>query len=235
MTGPDPVVEKVLDRLLAGWDTYLEPDRRGWRREMTAALEGAGLLPGAGLTDERIERAAEAIWDADLESAKARQPWGLRPPIVKEHYRSLARAALTSGGTGVQICGTVCAAGPNLEPLACAYKKGHEGNHSWATLPTFLASGGSGEEKCPTCEKTGPDNVDRDFDSGMLEAECGDEWHDRFIGGSGEAPGRLTREDLGALKRRLDGVYMFGDRTHVAHVQAWLRAALRAPSSTDES
>lgn len=33
-------------------------------------------------------------------------------------------------------------------------------------------------ERCPTCNTTGPDVYDRDFDSGMLEARCGDEWHD---------------------------------------------------------
>lgn len=34
------------------------------------------------------------------------------------------------------------------------------------------------EAQCPTCGGTGPDSFDRDFDSGMLEAACGDEWHD---------------------------------------------------------
>jgi hypothetical protein len=35
-------------------------------------------------------------------------------------------------------------------------------------------------EECPTCGGTGPDSVDVDFDSGIPEAACGDEWHDRF-------------------------------------------------------
>jgi hypothetical protein len=35
-----------------------------------------------------------------------------------------------------------------------------------------------GADRCPTCEGTGPDAIDRDFDSGMDEAACGDEWHD---------------------------------------------------------
>jgi hypothetical protein len=35
------------------------------------------------------------------------------------------------------ICGVVCAGGPNGEPLACGYENGHEGVHSWASLPTW--------------------------------------------------------------------------------------------------
>jgi hypothetical protein len=35
------------------------------------------------------------------------------------------------------ICGTVCECGPNREPLACGFPKGHDGAHAWATLPTF--------------------------------------------------------------------------------------------------
>lgn len=38
------------------------------------------------------------------------------------------------------MCGIVSRAGPNGEPLACAYPPGHEGDHSWATLPTFVSS-----------------------------------------------------------------------------------------------
>jgi hypothetical protein len=37
------------------------------------------------------------------------------------------------------ICGMVCTCGPNLEPLACGYKHGHDGEHAWASLPTFVA------------------------------------------------------------------------------------------------
>lgn len=36
-----------------------------------------------------------------------------------------------------RVCGVVCAAGRYGEPLACGYKKGHRGKHSWASLPTF--------------------------------------------------------------------------------------------------
>lgn len=35
------------------------------------------------------------------------------------------------------ICGVICAAGRLGEPLACAWEPGHNGLHSWATLPTF--------------------------------------------------------------------------------------------------
>lgn len=36
------------------------------------------------------------------------------------------------------ICGVVSASGANGEPLACGWPKGHESDHSWATLPTYL-------------------------------------------------------------------------------------------------
>lgn len=38
-----------------------------------------------------------------------------------------------------EICGIICNCGPNGEPLACGYKHDREGNHSWATLPTWRA------------------------------------------------------------------------------------------------
>ncbi len=36
------------------------------------------------------------------------------------------------------ICGVMSNSGPNGEPLACAYQPGHQTDHSWATLPTFV-------------------------------------------------------------------------------------------------
>ena len=36
-----------------------------------------------------------------------------------------------------QICGIVCHCGVKYAPLACGLKAGHEGEHSWANLPTF--------------------------------------------------------------------------------------------------
>ena len=45
---------------------------------------------------ELLDRAANAVWDADLESAKGRQPWATRPEVVKAHYRKLALAALSA-------------------------------------------------------------------------------------------------------------------------------------------
>jgi hypothetical protein len=38
----------------------------------------------------------------------------------------------------VRTCTVICNAGPNGEPLRCAYKPRHKGDHSWATLPTFV-------------------------------------------------------------------------------------------------
>lgn len=35
------------------------------------------------------------------------------------------------------MCGIVSMSGLHGEPLACAYPPGHEGDHSWGTLPTF--------------------------------------------------------------------------------------------------
>jgi hypothetical protein len=37
------------------------------------------------------------------------------------------------------ICGMVSLSGPNGEPLACGFRHVHDGEHSWATLPTFIA------------------------------------------------------------------------------------------------
>lgn len=36
-----------------------------------------------------------------------------------------------------RICGVVCNCGPEGEPLACGYPPLHDGNHSWASIPTF--------------------------------------------------------------------------------------------------
>lgn len=38
----------------------------------------------------------------------------------------------------VRTCTVICNAGPNREPLRCGYKPSHKGEHSWATLPTFI-------------------------------------------------------------------------------------------------
>ena len=45
------------------------------------------------------------------------------------------------------LCGTVCECGPNREPLACGFKRGHDGPHAWATLPTF-DNGGDPVGRC---------------------------------------------------------------------------------------
>lgn len=39
--------------------------------------------------------------------------------------------------SGARICGELCNAGPNGEPMACGYRPSHDGAHSWASLPTF--------------------------------------------------------------------------------------------------
>jgi hypothetical protein len=42
------------------------------------------------------------------------------------------------------ICGCISLSGPNREPLACGYDVNHDGDHSWATLPTFVGGSPSG-------------------------------------------------------------------------------------------
>lgn len=37
------------------------------------------------------------------------------------------------------ICGVGSQSGPNREVLACGYIPGHQGEHSWASLPTWPA------------------------------------------------------------------------------------------------
>jgi hypothetical protein len=41
------------------------------------------------------------------------------------------------GGSIRAICAILSNSGPNGEPLACGYAPGHDGPHSWSTLPTF--------------------------------------------------------------------------------------------------
>jgi len=36
------------------------------------------------------------------------------------------------------LCCVISHSGLYGEPLACGYVRGHAGNHSWATLPTFV-------------------------------------------------------------------------------------------------
>src|SRR5262249_10224645 len=38
------------------------------------------------------------------------------------------------------ICGVICPCGPKGEPIACGFLPDHDGPHSWARLPTFLAT-----------------------------------------------------------------------------------------------
>ena len=84
----------------------------------------------SGRDDEAVERAVSM---AKTEAPKLR---GL-PQVADPRFmfNSGMRFAAARGGT--PICGVICAAGPNGEPLACAYDRDHEGVHSWASLPTF--------------------------------------------------------------------------------------------------
>lgn len=65
---------------------------------------------------------------------------GIRRLSVAEDRDMWKRYALAAAADPrLRMCGTVCACGPNLEPLACGYPDEHDGPHSWATLPTFVA------------------------------------------------------------------------------------------------
>lgn len=50
-----------------------------------------------------------------------------------------------------EICGIISYSGPNGEPLACAYAPGHDGAHSWGTLPTYVNGRPAGEVRCLIC------------------------------------------------------------------------------------
>jgi hypothetical protein len=52
------------------------------------------------------------------------------------------RYALPDEDGGVRdICAAIALAGPNGEPVACAYEPGHTDPHSWATLPGIDKAG----------------------------------------------------------------------------------------------
>lgn len=129
------------------WD-YLDPHERiGW--ESLAAVGGGpeqeeGWLDGR---EQRIREIKEAM-------AKAAEPgedldgMAVHVELLLTRWRREDTALAVPGGSPEQdmeklaalpteICGMVCSAGPNLAPLACAWKKGHRGPHSWSTLPTF--------------------------------------------------------------------------------------------------
>lgn len=36
-------------------------------------------------------------------------------------------------------CDSLCPCGPNGELLGCGFKEGHDGDHAWASLPTFIS------------------------------------------------------------------------------------------------
>ena len=40
--------------------------------------------------------------------------------------------------SALPLCGVICPCGPEGEPLACGYEPDHDGNHSWASIPTFV-------------------------------------------------------------------------------------------------
>jgi hypothetical protein len=45
---------------------------------------------------------------------------------------------LRPSGDASRICGLSGNYGPFMEPLACGHPKGHDGDHAWVSLPTFV-------------------------------------------------------------------------------------------------
>jgi hypothetical protein len=93
-----------------------------------------------------IERAGRALCALENERGREAVKQGVSPRFTeldyeewREEYDEQARTVLAAAGSDLRICGVVSASGPNLEPLACGLKKGHDGPHSWASLPTFTA------------------------------------------------------------------------------------------------
>lgn len=46
--------------------------------------------------------------------------------------------APSNGHSDSAVCGVICTTGRNGEPLACGFTVGHEGDHSWASQPTWV-------------------------------------------------------------------------------------------------
>ncbi len=63
---------------------------------------------------------------------KAAQKSGLTKQAAEETVTRIEQSEARN-----KICGIICNCGPNGEPLACGYLPGHDGDHSWATLPTW--------------------------------------------------------------------------------------------------
>lgn len=79
------------------------------------------------------ERGRDPIgYDADKFERLLRDPMEARPLAEKPGIDpGDALAALS-------ICGLSGNYGAKGEPLACAYRRGHDGDHAWASLPTFV-------------------------------------------------------------------------------------------------
>lgn len=61
---------------------------------------------------------------------------GIRKLTLRESHDTAWRF-LHGMSWKLAMCCVTCTAGPNGEPVACAYRDGHPGTHSWATIPTF--------------------------------------------------------------------------------------------------
>lgn len=82
------------------------------------------------------ERGTDPIgYDADkFEGLLRDDPWGGPRPLVEKPGIDPGDAL-----AALSICGLSGNYGAKGEPLACAYPRGHGGNHAWASLPTFTA------------------------------------------------------------------------------------------------
>jgi len=59
--------------------------------------------------------------------------------LSAKETQALYKRTIGENAHRIGMCCIPCNAGPNGEPLACAYPRDHLGDHSWATLPTFTA------------------------------------------------------------------------------------------------
>jgi hypothetical protein len=94
-------------------------------------LEAVASSP---VPDSLLREVATRAWNL------ANEREGCLPPAQcsVDVERVLAAVAPVSVGDEPGICGVICNCGPNGEPMACGYEKGHEPTaHSWASLPTW--------------------------------------------------------------------------------------------------
>lgn len=90
---------------------------------------------------------AEILRDADHDPDRPVAFYARHAEAVAEYAYPLVEAAADAEEAWHRgwvahgkTCSIICPnAGPGGEPMACGYATGHDGAHSWASLPTFAA------------------------------------------------------------------------------------------------